>query len=79
MSKVLMRMDDGAIFKENEDGSFSLRDSQMHDPYRWPKERLLEMGFEEFEENFETDVLSSSLAAEFHQQLLENGRERKEH
>jgi hypothetical protein len=48
--KYLARITDGAIFKENEDGTFSMVDSLMASPYRYSKDQLSYPMFEEVTE-----------------------------
>lgn len=50
--KYLARIKDGAILKENDDGTFSFVDSKMHNPYRY---ELNMLPFDSFEEVTEKD------------------------
>ncbi len=50
MSKYLARRSDGAILKENDDGTFSFIDTHMVSAYRYDRKALTHAAFEEITE-----------------------------
>jgi hypothetical protein len=70
-NKTVLMRNDGSIFRENEDGTYSHQDSKMHQPHKYAKELLLNLGFEEIEDDDELEQTAASYAADHKEWLKE--------